>query len=82
LAQSSDSQELKEDDVTLNYGSAHFKGKLFKDKVCIDPIANRCNDQFQFLALYQAKGLGPSVDGILGLANHKDPAKKHFNFVQ
>jgi len=81
LAQSSDSQELKEDDVTLNYGSAHFKGKLYKDKVCIDPIANRCNDQFQFLALYQAKGLGPSVDGILGLANHKDPAKKHFNFV-
>lgn len=44
LAQSSDSQELKEDDVTLNYGSAHFKGKLYKDKVCIDPIANRCND--------------------------------------
>jgi len=42
---------------------------------------NKCA-YFQFLALYQAKGLGSSVDGILGLANHHDPAKKHFNFVQ
>jgi len=73
---------LKEDDVCLNYGSAQFKGKLFKDRVCIDPIGNRCSPDYQFLALYQAKGLGKDVDGILGLANHKDPAKKHFNFVQ
>lgn len=31
-------KEAKEDDVTLNYGSAHFKGRLFTDKICIDPL--------------------------------------------
>ena len=31
-------KEAKEDDVTLNYGSAHFKGRLWNDKICIDPI--------------------------------------------
>lgn len=73
--------EIKEDDVTLNYGSAHFKGRLMKDKVCIDPIQNRCSDGFQFLALYRAKGLGSDIDGILGLANHKDSEKRHNNYI-
>jgi hypothetical protein len=31
--------------------------------------------------LYDAQGLGSDIDGILGLANHKDTEKKHFNFV-
>lgn len=33
------------------------------------------------MALYQAQGLGSDIDGILGLANHKDSAKRHLNFV-
>ena len=78
---SAEAKELKEDSLTLNYGSAKLKGKLFTDRVCIDPIGNRCSTNFEFLSLYDAQGLGPDIDGILGLANHKDTAKRHLNFV-
>lgn len=67
--------------MNLNYGSAQLKGKLYKDKLCIDPIQNRCSSDFQFLALYDAEGLGSDIDGILGLANHKDTEKRHLNFI-
>jgi hypothetical protein len=33
------------------------------------------------LALYDAEGLGSDIDGILGLANHKDTQKRHLNFI-
>jgi hypothetical protein len=81
LAQSLDSKEIPEDTVNLNYGSAQLKGKLYKDKLCIDPIQNRCSANFEFLALYDAEGLGSDIDGILGLANHKDTEKRHLNFI-
>ena len=72
---------MNQDTVSLNYGSAKFKGKLYQDKICIDPIQNRCTNNFELLALYDAQGLGADVDGILGLANHKDTEKRHLNFV-
>jgi len=31
---------------------------------------------FEFLALYEAKGLGKEFNGILGLSPHKDMARK------
>ena len=31
---------------------------------------------FEFLALYEAKGLGKEFNGILGLSPHKDEARK------
>lgn len=65
----------------MNYGSAKLKGKLYQDKLCIDPIGNRCTTGFEFLSLYEAKGLGGDIDGILGLANHKDTKKRHLNYV-
>ena len=65
----------------MNYGSAKLKGKLYTDKVCIDPLGNRCSPKFELMALYDAKGLGADIDGILGLANHKDTAKRSLNFV-
>ena len=65
----------------MNYGSAKLKGKLYTDTVCIDPIGNRCTKNFEFLALYDAKGLNSDIDGILGLANHKDSEKRHLNYV-
>lgn len=49
--------------------------------MCIDPLQNRCSANFQFLALYDAEGLGTDIDGILGLANHKDTEKRHNNFI-
>lgn len=67
--------------MTLNYGSAKLKGKLYQDKLCIDPIGNRCTQSFEFLSLFDAQGLGGDIDGILGLANHKDTEKRHLNFV-
>lgn len=65
----------------LNYGSAKLNGKLYTDKVCIDPIGNRCTSGFELLSLFDAQGLGGDIDGILGLANHKDTDKRHLNFV-
>ena len=65
----------------MNYGSAKLQGKLYKDKVCIDPLANRCASDFQFLSLFDATGLGSDIDGILGLANHKDSSKRNLNYV-
>lgn len=50
--------------------------------VCIDPIGNRCAKNMQFLALYEARGLGAGVDGILGLSNHHDAEKASLNFVK
>jgi hypothetical protein len=34
------------------------------------------------LALFDAKGLGEGVDGILGLSAHHDESKKGSSFVQ
>lgn len=78
---SAEATPMKEDFLNLNYGTAHLKGYLYQDKVCIDPIGNRCASKFEFLALYEAKGLGNDYDGILGLSNHHDSAKKNSNFV-
>ena len=65
---SSDATPMKEDFLNLKYGTAQLKGYLYTDKVCIDPIGNRCASKFEFLALFDAKGLGEGVDGILGLS--------------
>lgn len=35
---------------------------------------------FDFLALYQAKGLD-DIDGVLGLAVHPDSKRKNLNYV-
>jgi len=48
---------------------------MHQDQLCIDPIGNRCAKKMQFLALYEAKGLGNDIDGILGLSNHHDESK-------
>lgn len=79
---SSEASPMKEDFLNLNYGTAHLKGYLYQDKVCIDPIGNRCASKFEFLALFDAKGLGEGVDGILGLSAHHDESKKGSSFVQ
>lgn len=76
-----DSKLFKEDDVSLNYGSASLKGKMLEDKVCLDPVGLRCASKVSFLALYDAQGLG-AFDGILGLSNHHSESKKGMNFVQ
>ena len=34
------------------------------------------------MALYEAKGLEPGIDGILGLSNRHDKTKKSLNFIQ
>lgn len=81
LAQATEVKKVSSDSVQLNYGSAHLKGYLYEDKMCIDPIGNRCAGGFEFLALYDAKGLSSDIDGILGLANHKDSKKRHLNYV-
>ena len=73
---------MNSDVITLNYGSANLEGFLYQDKVCIDPIGNRCASKFQFLALFEEKGLGPDIHGIMGLSNHHDSNKKGLNFVR
>jgi hypothetical protein len=52
---------------------------LYNDIVCVDGNKTSCA-QFDFLALYQAKGLD-DVDGVLGLAVHPDKDKKNLNYV-
>lgn len=37
---------LSKEDVALEYGSASLKGKMFTDKVCIDPMGERCAENF------------------------------------
>jgi hypothetical protein len=82
LNASSEAKRIPEDAVSLAYGSASMQGYLFQDRVCIDPLGNRCNPKFQFLALFQSDGLDKGIDGILGLSNHHDKSKKGLNFVQ
>lgn len=79
---STEATPMKEDFLNLKYGTAQLKGYLYTDKVCIDPIGNRCASKFEFLALFDAKGLGEGVDGILGLSQHHDESKKGSSFVQ
>lgn len=81
LNASSEAKRIPEDSVSLAYGSANMQGYLFQDRVCIDPLGNRCNPKFEFLALFEANGLENGIDGILGLSNHHDKAKKGLNFV-
>ena len=47
--------------------------------MCVDGNKTSCA-QFDFLALYQAKGLD-DVDGVLGLAVHPDKNKRNLNYV-
>ena len=73
---------MKKETVTLKYGTAKFRGKHFKDNVCLDSLGNRCVKNFEFLALFEAEGLSNEFDGILGLANHKQESNNHMNFVK
>ena len=67
------------DDEKLDYGSAKLDGQLYQDQVCIDGNDTSCT-QFEFVALYQAKGLD-DTDGILGLAVHPDIKRRNLNYV-
>lgn len=73
---------MDQESKQLNYGTAHLRGFMYEDTVCIDPIGNRCAKKMQFLALYEAKGLGADIDGILGLSNHNDDSKSNMNFIK
>lgn len=73
---------MKSDFMQLKYGSADLGGFLYQDKLCLDPLGNRCAGDFQFIALSEASGLGQDFDGILGLSNHMSENKKTANFVQ
>lgn len=55
---------------------------MYQDKLCLDPLGTRCAENFQFIALSKASGLGQDFDGILGLSNHMSENKKSANFVQ
>ena len=70
---------MQADDQKLDYGSAQLSGQLYKDKVCIDKTDKSCSS-FEFLALYQAKGLD-DTDGVLGLAVHPDKTKRNLSYV-
>jgi hypothetical protein len=47
-------KDMGQDFLSLKYGSAEMGGYLYQDKVCIDPIGNRCANDFQFIALSKA----------------------------
>jgi hypothetical protein len=82
IKQECEVKDTKSDFLQLKYGSADLGGFLYQDKLCIDPLGNKCADHFQFIALSKAKGLGADFDGILGLSNHMSADKKSANFVQ
>ena len=73
--------DMKNDFLSLKYGSADLGGFMYQDKLCLDPLGTRCADNFQFIALSKASGLGQDFDGILGLSNHMSENKKSANFV-
>jgi hypothetical protein len=79
LAASPSSKAMGGDDEKLDYGSAKLDGQLYQDQVCIDGNDTSCT-QFEFVALYQAKGLD-DTDGILGLAVHPDKNRRNLNYV-
>ena len=79
----------------LTYGSAKLQGFIWEDYACIQPLKgnaqgvvesklefkqNKCA-LFEFLALYNAQGLGKDSDGILGLSPHKDNDKKKLHYL-
>lgn len=63
----------------LDYGSAKISGKLVNDQACLDANHTACTT-FNFLALYQAKGLD-DIDGVLGLAVHPEKDNRDLNYV-
>jgi hypothetical protein len=51
---------------TRQYGSAFFKGKEYKDTVCI--LLSACAFNFEYFAIFEERGFShKSIDGILGL---------------
>jgi hypothetical protein len=77
--QSESAKKLKLDIQKLDYGSAKLEGKMYRDRTCLDELKTACA-KFNFLALYQAKGLD-DIDGILGLAVHPDAKKRDLSYV-
>lgn len=82
IKQDHEVKDMKSDFLQLKYGSADLGGFLYQDKLCIDPLGNKCAENFQFIALSKANGLGADFDGILGLSNHMSENKKSANFIQ
>ena len=58
--------------ATRNYGSVAFDGFSWKDNVCVSPTW--CTNDFEFFVAETetgknySVGLGPKIDGILGMA--------------
>mmetsp|Transcript_2201 Transcript_2201/g.3310 ORF Transcript_2201/g.3310 Transcript_2201/m.3310 type:complete len:84 (+) Transcript_2201:1080-1331(+) len=68
--------------IKVSYGSADLQGFHFEDYTCLNPVrtkttslvelrtqlkSSKCS-RFEFLALYEAKGLKQDFHGILGLS--------------
>lgn len=78
----------------VEYGSAQLDGFMFEDYTCIQPMQASQNQNliehklkeskcspFQFLALYEAKGLGKEFAGILGLSPKKNEELKKQHYL-
>lgn len=67
---STTNQLVKDDLVNQVYGSANLTGYEYNDTVCLQPslnVTSKCVQNFSFMAISEAKGLNPGIDGILGL---------------
>jgi hypothetical protein len=92
LQKSKTSNIMRNKSKTLNYGSASLQGFYTEDNVCLNALPSTADQSlaqslesttcanFQFVSLYEAKGLHKEFSGILGLSPRKDPVnnEKHF----
>lgn len=59
----------QENTVNLTYGIGEAKGKLVKDRVCLDEEATLCDDDYDLLAVYRTSSLSNlRTSGIVGMA--------------
>lgn len=55
--------------INLSYGIGSARGKLYTDRVCVDPGANICVDNLRMLGLTSATQLSNvRSSGLVGMA--------------
>jgi len=58
------------------YGSAKLKGIEVQDKVCLTKDSKFCVDKFKWFLIEHQKGVGITIDGVVGMSRNSSPPNK------
>lgn len=61
---------------TKSYGSAKLKGRDVRDTVCLTNDFKFCVHKFKWFLVEHQKGIGLTIDGVIGMSRNDSPPGK------